>query len=117
MTEIRSAIMDNQEQVYCIACEKMTHIEQMVCGEGHIVYIYPTDELPPDVDCCEFPHGYVSCPPPEEPEAPDEWVKAPDEPEVPYLEREPYREDLLEYHAQTMQEEAELLVEMMTQEV
>lgn len=102
-------------KLYCIEHENMFEAKDGICGLGHIDLFsisYDLNEAPTteyDLDFCCFPpdgEGWATCPPPEAPDI--ELIAAFDR---------PYTVDLLEYHAQTMQEEAELLVEMITQEV
>lgn len=91
---------------YCIFHEETVETEcEPICGH---IYIYRLRWETDEVDFCEFPLGYA-------------FVERPEvEPLYDWLEfhkDEPFREDLLEFHAETAQAEAELLVELITQEV
>lgn len=51
------------ELIYCIECEEMVSVENILCGKGHVVIrSYPGMS---ELDCCEFPSGIAYCPPPE----------------------------------------------------
>lgn len=95
---------------YCILHEAMVETEcEPICGHiDEYLFDNPASgyEYSEEIDFCEFPLGYAFAPMPEAPDI--ELIAAFDR---------PYTVDLLEYHARTMQEEAELLVEMITQEV
>lgn len=84
-----------KELLYCILHEQTVEAECLpVCG--HIALIRVEGE-PLDLDYCEFPLGFAYCEPPE----------------VPYFEREPYLEDLLENQEVAEQELAEILFDLL----
>lgn len=98
---------------YCIYHEEMVETEcEPICGHTETVPFYDDNGHPnwflAEIDFCEFPLGYAFVERPEV-EPLYDWME--------FHKDEPYREDLLEFHAETAQAEAELLVELITQEV
>jgi hypothetical protein len=75
--------------IYCIECEKMTHMEigLLVGHENHIV-IYDEEAIVVgvDIDFCSYPSGYAFVAPP--PALSDGWESELTEPGVDELEDE-----------------------------
>lgn len=64
--------------LYCIKCERMVITEDNGIF-GHVVEIPATRDQPAEIDFCEFPHGWATCPPPALEEGWEDHVKEPEE--------------------------------------